>query len=90
MKKVAENGEKPGQSASLPKSWSSGVKGIAVASAITGYILGPLIIFGGIGWWLADKFSNRLFLFGGVVVAFLITNILILRNTTKMIKSMKP
>ncbi len=51
-------------------------------------IIGPLIFFGFVGFFL-DKFLNTkpLFLILGVLVAFITTNILILKKVNKLSKA---
>lgn len=39
-------------------------------------IFGPLIIFGGLGYWLSKYFDGKAFLFVGVGIAFVVTMIL--------------
>ena len=44
-------------------------------------VVGPLILFGLIGWWLDKTFQVKTwFLLGGVFIAFIFTNILIWRQ----------
>lgn len=68
---------------------STGMKGLALASMISGYIIGPLVIFGGGGWLLASSTHHRIYIILGIGLAFILTNVLILRNTTKLINFMK-
>jgi hypothetical protein len=68
---------------------SSGMKGLAVASMVSGYILGPLVLLGGIGWWLTSHYENRLFVIVGVASAFVISNVLIIRSTTRTLQHLK-
>lgn len=67
----------------------SGAKGLALAGMVSSYIMGPLILFGGIGWYLTQHFGNRAFVIGGVGLAFIVSNILIIKNTTKIINYVK-
>ncbi len=67
----------------------SGLTGLAIASLVSGYILGPLLLFGGIGWWLTKHYHNRLFVIIGVAVAFVLSNVLIIRNTTGTLRYFK-
>jgi len=58
-----------------------------VGSYTAGSILGPLLIFGGIGFFLDKIFNTRpLILIIGVLVAFLATNFLIYKKLKKMMK----
>jgi len=65
---------------------SGGVKSLALASTISGYVLGPILLFGCIGWLLSDYYHNRAFVFIGVGTAFITTNILIIRSSKKITK----
>lgn len=59
---------------------------LAVAGMISGNVLGPLFLFGGVGWLLTERYDNRAFVYLGVGIAFVASNILIIRNATKMTK----
>jgi hypothetical protein len=61
-----------------------GMNGLAVASMISGYVLGPLLLLGGIGWLLTDHYDNKMFVYLGVGLAFISTNILIIRRSSKL------
>ena len=55
------------------------IRGMAVYSSAS--VLGPLIIFGGIGYFLDQAYNGKhLILLGSILVAFVITNILIFRK----------
>jgi F0F1-type ATP synthase assembly protein I len=63
------------------------IREIAVASAMysLGSILGPLLIFGGIGLFLDKIFSTHPWiLLGSVLVAFVVTNILLFKKIKKI------
>lgn len=72
-----------------PQHLLNGAKGLAVAGSISGYILGPLILCGGIGWYLTDRFDNKMFILAGVGIAFILSNVLILKNSARIINSLK-
>ena len=55
----------------------------------TGNILGPLALFGGIGWLLSERSGSNTYVIVGIFVAFITSNILILTTTTKMMKLVK-
>lgn len=57
--------------------------GLAIS---TGNILGPLALFGGIGWWLSERSGSNSYVIIGIFIAFVLSNILILTTTTKMMK----
>lgn len=67
------------------------IKEIAVASAMysLGSILGPLLVIGGLGLILDKIFQTHpWFLLGGVLVAFIVTNILLFKKIKKINKMM--
>lgn len=67
------------------------IKEIAVASAMysLGSILGPLLVIGGIGLILDKIFQTHpWFLLGGVLVAFVVTNVLLFKKIKKINKMM--
>ncbi len=64
------------------------MKALAVVGITTGYIFGPMVLFGGIGWLASSRFENKLFLIGGFLIALVVSNILIFRTTEKVLKKM--
>lgn len=64
-------------------------KGLALASMVSSYTLGPLIIFGGLGWYLTHQSGQRIYIVVGVVAAFIVSNVLIIKNTTRIINFVK-
>ena len=52
----------------------------------TGNILGPLALFGGIGWWLSERYGTNVYVVGGIFIAFILSNVLILTTTNRMMK----
>ena len=63
----------------LRESTKNLVKGMALYSGAS--ILGPIIIVGGIGYFLDKAFNGRhLILLASIFIAFVITNILIFRK----------
>ncbi len=60
-------------------------KGMALSATITGYILGPLLILGGIGLWLDKIFGTKPWIMlASLVIAFFSTNILIYKRSSKI------
>jgi len=54
------------------------LKGMALSAMVSGYILGPLLILGGIGYWIQKHFNtSRIVLFIFIIIAFIISNALI-------------
>ena len=52
----------------------------------SGFIFGPMIFFGGIGWWLSQRFGSLLYIFVSLVIALIISNLLIFKNTGRMMR----
>ena len=52
----------------------------------TGNILGPLALFGGIGWHLSRQTGHHYYVIVGILLAFVTSNLLILTTTSKFIK----
>jgi len=70
---------------------NQGMKEIIKGAAIytSGSILGPLVLFGGIGMFLDSKlFKGPIGLLCGVGVAFVFTNILLFRRMRHMTEKM--
>lgn len=65
------------------------LKGLALLGVTSGYILGPLLLFGGIGWWLTDRYDNKAYVIAAIFIAFIVSNLLIITNTTKMMRHLK-
>lgn len=57
-----------------------------LARVISGYIFAPLLIFGGLGYWLTQKFDNKVFVFACLAAAFFVTMGLMLTNVNKIVK----
>lgn len=69
-----------------------GIKDIVKGAAIytSGSILGPLILFGGIGLFLDKHFQKKpLFILISVGIAFVATNILLFKKTRMLTKKME-
>lgn len=60
-------------------------KGLALSAVISGYILGPLFFFGGIGLLLDHFFfSSHWGLFIGLAIAFLFSNVLVVKKSARI------
>ena len=60
-------------------------KGMAIAAHITGFIIGPLVIFGGLGYFIDKQIGA--YPWGtliGLLIALVITNLLIVKRTGQM------
>ncbi|EKD76674.1 MAG: hypothetical protein ACD_43C00024G0004 [uncultured bacterium] len=60
---------------------------LTVLAITSGNILGPLLLFGGIGWYLSNLKNNNAYVVAGIIIAFLFTNFLIFTTTTKYLRS---
>jgi len=60
-------------------------KGMMLSATITGYILGPLLLLGGIGFFL-DKFfgTKPWIMLGALLIAFFLSNLLIFKRSEKI------
>lgn len=61
---------------------------ISVAAYSSGSILGPLLIFGGFGYFLFRTTGSRPALIISIFVAFVVTNILIIKKVKKIMRQM--
>jgi len=60
---------------------------LTVIAITGGNILGPLALFGGAGWLLAQQFHSNAYIIVGILVAFIMSNFLILTTTSKYMKA---
>jgi hypothetical protein len=60
---------------------------LTVLALTTGNILGPLLIFGGIGWYLSELKQSNVYVLVGIGIAFLFSNFLIFSTTKKYLRS---
>lgn len=60
---------------------------LTVVAITSGNILGPLILFGGVGLALSQHFNNKVYVLVGIFIAFFFSNFLILTTTSKYMKS---
>lgn len=66
-------------------------KGMAIASHIFGYIIGPLIILGGIGYLLDKWLKTYPFItIGALIVAMIMSNVFIIKRTTSLFSNYLP
>ena len=61
-------------------------KGLLLSATITGYLLAPLIVIGGIGLLLDRRFSNEnhWILFVSLAISFIAGNVLIVKKSQKI------
>lgn len=64
--------------------------GVALVAHITGYILGPLVVLGGIGLWLDKTFNgHRIIFISSVLLAFVVANYLVYKKAIEITKRYK-
>lgn len=71
---------------------SSSVRELLIASGLyaTSSIIGPLVIFGGTGLALDNVFgTGPWLLLGGVLIAFIMTNVLLFKKIMKLSREME-
>lgn len=83
-----QEGKKPQQ---VSKNAADGVfslgKGLLLSATITGYILGPLVLFGLLGFFLDRHFETKPWiLLASLAIAFVSTNILIYKRSSQIAK----
>lgn len=62
-------------------------KGLMLSATITGYIIGPLLVLGGIGFWLDRYFGTKPWvLLASLAIAFFSTNFLIYKRSNEIAK----
>ena len=63
---------------------------LVIALAVsTGNILGPLLVFGGIGWAMTNHYGSNKYVIIGIFSAFITSNLLIVTTTSKVLKLIK-
>ncbi len=64
------------------------LKGFALSAIISGYIIGPLLILGGGSWWLyKNEYIDKIVVIIAILIAFVLSNALIIMKSKKMIQS---
>ena len=59
---------------------------VTALAVSTGNILGPLILFGGIGWALTQRYGSNKYVIIGIFAAFITSNLLIVTTTSKIMR----
>lgn len=67
---------------------SNWLKGLALVGILNGYIIGPMILFGLPGWWLARHFEAKWILVVALVIALIVSWVMILKNSEKQLKKL--
>ncbi len=62
---------------------------VTALAVSTGNILGPLALFGGIGWALTQRYGSTKYVIAGIFIAFITSNLLIITTTNKLVKLVK-
>jgi hypothetical protein len=77
---------KPTQEKPVFRVWD----GLALVAYITSFIVGPLIILGGLGLWIDIKFGGRkIVFFIFIALAFVVSNLLVVRKSKEIISRYK-
>ena len=71
----------------LGKNTSRAVRALSLVGITSGYIFGPMFLFGGIGWWISSRMDSRLPLFIGLAVALIVSNVLLFMNIERHVKT---
>lgn len=69
------------------------LKSLAVVGIVTGFIFGPMLVIGGLGYWLGQQFDTIIFPIVFLLIALVVSNILIFKRTqtiTEKLGSVKP
>lgn len=62
-------------------------QGLSLVAHITGYILGPLVLIGGLGFWVDRAIGGRNLLFiAFCLIAFAVSNYLVYKKATDISK----
>lgn len=80
---LANDGEETGV---RPNRENPYLKGLVVVGITSSYIFGPMLVIGGIGYWLTQRYDNKLFVFGALLIALVVSNILIFKNTNSIVR----
>ncbi|MFC1644735.1 AtpZ/AtpI family protein [Patescibacteria group bacterium] len=65
------------------KNFSGIIKGVAMYTSAS--ILGPILVFGSIGWMLDRRFETKpLWLLIFIGIAFIVTNVMLFKQVRKM------
>lgn len=79
MDKVPKQSENLGGNSNL-------FQALRLVGFTTGYIFGPMIIFGAVGWWLSQRFNSLIYLFVALFIALIVSNILIFKSAAQFSK----
>lgn len=67
---------------------SAYLKALAVMGITTGYIFGPMILILLPAWWLSQRYHATWIAIVGALIALVISNVLIFRNTDRVLKKL--
>lgn len=71
----------------LVKNTSRAVRALSLIGITSGYIFGPMLLLGGIGWWVGERLDSRIPVFIGLAVALISSNVLLFMNIERHVKS---
>ncbi len=77
----------------IPQQGQSGrtiyLQTLGAAVFASGYIFAPMIFFGGIGYWLSERFDSKIYLFVGLGVALIASYAFLFIRLPKNVKKMQ-
>lgn len=59
-----------------------------LARIISGFVFAPILVFGGLGFFLSRQLDNKAYVFILLAISFVITMALLLFNTNKIVKKL--
>lgn len=62
------------------------LKALALMGITTSYIFVPMVVITGGGWWLSQRFEQQWIVFVAAFISLIISNLLIFKNTEKVLK----
>ncbi len=71
----------------LVKNTSKAVRALSLIGITSGYIFGPMILLGGIGWWIGERIDSRIPVFVGLAIALITSNVLLFMNIERHVKT---
>lgn len=68
-----------------PKQAFTFLFGLGIIAHITAYIAGPMLLLGGLGWWLDGRYGRKYFTLIGLFIAFITSNYLVFRKSRDLV-----
>ncbi len=86
MEKLEIKSQSAGEQSKANQKQITFAKSLSIALQFAFIVLLPLLTFGFLGRWLADKYNNRLWLIGGLIVALTATTLWFYKRITDLYK----